>query len=142
MVGESIRDRLDEVAFLERLEHMGDRARLERALDQAARAVAGEGDDRHIVFAADLARGLDAVEVRQAQIDQDQVGPMLACELDGFDPVTSVRDDVEAGVLEDEPQICADDGVVFDREHASGYGIGWQEQPPCSKERFRKPTVQ
>ena len=42
---------------------------------------------------------------------------MLAGVVDGLDAVAGVREHVEAGVLEHEPQVGAHDRVVFDGEN-------------------------
>jgi hypothetical protein len=41
---------------------------------------------------------------------------MLARELDRLDAVPGIRAHVESRVFEDQPQICANDRIVFNRE--------------------------
>lgn len=67
----------------------------------------------------DAARHLDTVEQWEPQVDQDQIGAMLAGKIHGFDAVACVRADVEAGLLEDETQVGANDRIVLDREDPS-----------------------
>jgi hypothetical protein len=93
--------------------------------------VAGQSDDRHVAFVEDPAGRLDTVDPRQAQVDQDEIGPMLAGELDSFDPVSGVGADVEACVFEDQTQIGANDRVIFDGEY-TGCSQGRQGLSPGS----------
>ena len=107
-VGKHAGERLDELAVVERLEHVRDGGGLESMLGEL-RAMPGEGDDGHGALAEDLAGRLDAVETRQIQVDQDQVRAMLARELDRLDAVAGVWDDVEFRIFENQPQIGAND---------------------------------
>ncbi len=124
-------DRPDQLSLVERLHNMRSSTRRECAFDEVAAGVAGQGDDRHVALAQDLASRLDPVDPRQGQVDQDQVGPVSAGELDCFDSVAGVRAHLEACVFEDETKIGANDRVVVDGEHAS-CRKGWQGQPPVS----------
>ena len=75
--------RIDDVVHVKRLRHVRHRTGLDDPLDQRARP-AGERDDRDVLLGEDAARHLDAVEPRQPQVEQDHVGCVLACELDGL----------------------------------------------------------
>ena len=101
---------------MERLQDVTDCAGVECLVDELAVAVPRQRDDRHVAFAEDLPGRLDAAEAREPEVDQDQVGPMLAGVVDGLDAVAGVRQHVEPGVLEHEPQVGAHDRVVFDGE--------------------------
>ncbi len=58
-------------------------SRFERAIDILIAVVGGQGDDLRVgEFAANLARGLNAVLIRQAQIHQRDIGPMLPVQAD------------------------------------------------------------
>lgn len=116
-VDERVRDRSDQLRLLERLEDVCDCAGFEGALDRAARAVPRQRDDSHVALAENPAGRLDAVHSRQAEIHQDQVGPVLSGQLHCFRSVPRVGAHLEAGVLEDQAQVFADDRVVFRREN-------------------------
>ena len=95
--------------------------------------MAGQSDDRNAPLGEDLARGLDSVEPRQPEVEQDDVGLVLACELDGLDAVARVGDDFEPCVLEYEPQVRSRDRIVLHGQY--GCGNAWHGVPPSSEKR-------
>ncbi len=114
---------VDELALAERLEDDVRRAGSGRAALTVDVAPARNGDDRHLTLAADATCRLDAVELREAEVEQDHVRPMLSRLLDGLDPVAGLGD-VEAGVLEDQPQVGPHDRVVLDGENSCCCNLG------------------
>jgi hypothetical protein len=117
-IGEHSGKCFHQMCSAERLEHVPDCSRLDGATDEVATAVAGESHDRHIALVENLTGSLDAIKARQAEIDQDQVGSMLAGELNRFDSVASLGAYLIARVFKDQPQICANDWVIFNGENS------------------------
>ena len=70
-------------------------------IDGAGVGVAGQRDDRDAPLGKDAARGLDAVELWQVEVDQNQIRRMLSGEGDRLGPVPRGGADREAVVLED-----------------------------------------
>jgi hypothetical protein len=108
-------DGLHDVVDVERLGDVRDGARLDRSVDERARA-AGERDDGHVPLRQDAPGHLHAVEPWQAEVEQDHVGLVLARERDGLDAVRGVGADAEAGILEHEPQLGSGVRVVLHGE--------------------------
>ena len=87
--------------------------------------VLGEEDDRnlgHDLF--QLARGLQAVEDRHGNVEDDQVGLALNGEVDGFLAVAGFGAEfVILLVLKHFAEHFADEGIVVSDENRSGHGI-------------------
>ena len=112
-LGEDAADRPDELPFAERLGNGCRGSGLEREVEQWSVRVAGERDDRHVPLAQNAAGGLDAVEARKDEVEQDQIGPVVSGELDRLETVARVCADVEAGVLENHAKVSPHDRVVL-----------------------------
>jgi hypothetical protein len=97
---------------------VADCSRFDGTPDEVAAAVAGKGNDGHVALVENPTRRLDAIQARQAQIDQDEVGSVLARELDRFDSVASVGHYLVARVFENQAQVCAYDRVIFNGENS------------------------
>ena len=87
-----------------------------RPIDQVALAIPGDRDERDVPLGADLLRGLDPVEMRQREVEQDEIRAMLAGEPNGLLPIAGIAADVVARLFEHEPELGADDRVVFGRQ--------------------------
>src|SRR5439155_3917627 len=103
-----------------RLRHEPDRARL---LDERAEVgrVPARGQDhrrRAAVRPRQPARDLEAVEVRQLHVEEDDVGSKLSYGLDRRLAVSRLADDVELPGLEAHPCRRAKAGVVVDDQDA------------------------
>ena len=84
----------------------------------------GEHDDRHDALRADAAADLHAVDVRQHDVEDDEVEVLAREGLEGLVAVAR-RDDLVALLLEREPQQLVDGLLVVD-EQDLGAGLGHQ----------------
>ena len=114
-------DRGDQVALLVRLHQVRQRAGIASILHDFALAEGGEHEHAADSLAADDACGLEAVHVRHLDVENGQVGPHLAHELDGLVAAAGLTDDLVALFLEGLAQIEANDGFVFGDHHTDGH---------------------
>src|SRR5262249_12596904 len=77
-------DRGDEVTLLERLDQVRERARVAGLLDEIALGEGGEDQHRGQPLARDVARRGEAVHTGHLDVEDHEVGMVLADELDGF----------------------------------------------------------
>lgn len=85
----------------------------------------GEGDDEHVAHgavAADAARGLDAVDVRQAYVHEDDVGAFARGRLDALHAVRGLED-AEAALLQFDAHEKARVLEIFDDQHLERRGL-------------------
>ena len=106
-------DRGDEVALLERLHDVAQRAGVARLLDEVVLRERGEDQDGGEALARDVAGGGEAVHARHLDVEDREVGLRLADELDGLVAAAGLADDLVALFLEDLLQVEADDRLVL-----------------------------
>ena len=112
---------VDQLLLAERLEHVRGSPGGERLLGESA--IAGQRDDGDVPLAADEPRCVDAAQARQPEVQQDDVRPVLAGELDGLDAVMRVGAHHEARILEREPEVRAHERVVLRGEDDRCSGV-------------------
>ncbi len=94
-------DRRDQVALLERLHQVGQRAGVARLLDEVVLRERGEDQNRAQLLARDRARGGEAVHPRHLDVEDREVGLRAAHEIDRVIAATGLPDDLVALFLED-----------------------------------------
>ncbi len=97
--------------------------------------MAGQGDDRNVPLRADATGGLDPVEARQDEVEQDHVRLVLSSKLDRLHAVACLGADREAGALEQKTQVGANDRVGLDGQNA-GSRLNGQFAPLPSRELY------
>ena len=83
----------------------------------------GQHQDRHVAVGAQPAADLDAVEARQAEVEDDQVGDEAGGDVERLDPVGRGADLV-ALVAQRAAQDVGDLGVVLDEQDAAAGDLG------------------
>ena len=111
----------DQLLLAERLEHVRAGPGGEGLLGESA--IARQRDDGDVPLAADEPRCVDAAQPRQTEVEQDDVRPVFARELDGLDTVARVGAYDEARILEREPEVRADERVVLRGEDGRCSGV-------------------
>ena len=108
------------------LQHVGLRARLERARDLVVRVVGRQHDHACLrVAPANLPNHLDAFHDRHPQVEQRHVRTMAFVGLERLDTVARFGDDAQVGLLVDDVgDARSKQGVVVDEEHAGATGRG------------------
>ena len=76
----------------------------------------GQHDDRHVAVAAEGPGNVQAVELGEGEVEDDQVGVAAAGDLQGLLPVTG-GEDLETGALQVVAHQPHDVGLVVDDEH-------------------------
>jgi len=92
--------------------------------------VLGEEDDRNLGHGLfELARGLEAVEDRHGNVEDDEVGPALNGEVDGFLAVAGFGAEFVILLLfEHFAEHFADERIVVSDQNCSGHeGILWSD---------------
>src|SRR5262249_47738840 len=97
----------------DRLAEIAVDARLRRALDQLTLVERRQHHDRDRPLLEHAPGGLDPVEARHLDVEQREVGLVLAGELDGLLAVARLGDHLVAGALEQAAQVEPDDRLVF-----------------------------
>ena len=114
------------------LQQVGARARRERAHDVGLVGVHAQDDHAGRPIELLGARGdLDAVQFRHADVEDDDVGPVLLAQAHRFEAVAGFGDHREAGCFEQAAQSAPDDAVIVSQQHAQAAppSSGWQRQP-------------
>ncbi len=117
-----------EITLLERLHQVGQRAGITGLLDQLTLRECGDHQHRSEAFTGDVPRRRQPVEARHLDVEDHQIRPEVAHQLDGFVAPAGLADDVIALLLEELLQVEADDRFVFGDHHAgracglSGHG--------------------
>ena len=121
-LGEAAQRHLDgrhEVVLGERLDQVGHRTGVAGPLDQLALAEGGEDDDRGDALRGDgLGRG-DAVELGHLDVEDDQVGPVLAGQRDRGLAVAGLADDLEVLLGQHLGEVHADERLVLGDDDAA-----------------------
>ena len=111
-------DRLEQLLTGRRLHQVPGRAGLDRREDVALLAAGGQHEDPHArVPGGDLARRGHAVEHRQAQVEDDHVGPRGGHPTQGLLPVARAAHHLEARRPQVALERLAPDRVVVDDHH-------------------------
>jgi len=84
-------------------------------------AARGEHDLGVHVVAADLRSDVEPVEVREVDVEQDDVGVQVARGLQAVAPSIALADDVEAVVLEQQARCGSEARVIVDDEDLRGH---------------------
>ena len=108
----------DQLLRLERLDDVVVGAGLEADHDVDRVGAGGEHDDRHAGLGPDPAAHLHAVEAREHDVEQDEVGTVLAEGAERPRAVGDVRD-LESLVAQDDAEHLRQRQVVVDDEHAT-----------------------
>ena len=143
----------DELLGLERLDDVVVGAGLQAHDDVDGVGLRGEHDDRHAGLGADLAAHLEAVDAREHDVEEHQVGAVLAEDADGGGAVGDVVD-LEPLVAQDDAEHLRQRQVVVDDQHAT-FHVGLVPFPssatsdassshsslgrPCKRRRGRGP---
>ncbi len=106
-------DRRQELARLERLDQIRQRARIARLLDEVVLRERGEDQDRGETLGRDRRRRGETVHPRHLDVEDREVGIELAHEVDRVIAAAGLTDDFVALFLEGLLQVEADDGLVF-----------------------------
>ena len=133
----------DELLGLERLDDVVVGPGLEADDHVDGVALRGEHHDRHAGLGADLLADVDAVLAGQHQVEQHQVGLVVAERVEGH--VAAAHDAaVEPLLAEDDGEHLRQGGVVVDDEHAAacrfgkvshGASLGQAPRPPRRRAR-------
>ena len=109
------------------LQQVGAGAGRERADDVRLVGMHAEDDDARRPIELLRPRGdLDAVQFRHADVENEQIGPMLLAEPHRLETVGGFGDHREAGLLEQAPQSAAHDAVVVSQQHAQAAPPSWR----------------
>ena len=118
-------DRLDQQLGPAVLQQEAACAGLQRAVDVLVEVEGRDDDDGDRigdVGAGELPRGLDAVDLGHADVEQAHVGPQSSCQRDRLAPVGRVPDDLDIRLrVEDHRQAGADELLVVGDEHADDH---------------------
>ena len=111
----------DQVALLEWLDDVADRAGVAGLLDEVTLGESGEDEHRGQPLARDVSGGGEPTEARHLDVQQRDVRAKVAHELDRLVAAAGLADDLIALLLEKLLEIETNDGLVFG-DHHSGLG--------------------
>ena len=117
-------DRRSELLGWDVLEDEPARPGPQGAIDVLVGVERGEDDhlERPIRFAEDPAGRGEAVELGHANVHEDDVGTVTACDLDGFEAGAGFGDHVDVGLLaQHHREAAADEGLIVDDGDAEGH---------------------
>ena len=114
-------DRGDQIALLERLDEVRQRAGVAGLLDDLALAERGEHQHAADPLGGDRPRRVEAVHARHLDVEDGQVRAEAADELDRLVAPAGLADDLVALLLEGLAQVEADDGFVLGDHHTDGH---------------------
>ena len=89
----------------------------------------------------DLARRLEAVDPRHHKVHNNDVGPVVAGQLNGFAPTPGLGDHHDARFLQDVAQCPARQWIVIDDDDAHGHAIGTRISASVSVVRHATPGI-
>ena len=116
-----------ELLALERLDQVVVGSRVE-PLDPIVRLGAGgEDQDRRVALGAQAAADLDPVELRQPEVEDDEVGHEVLGQLERLHAIAGGAHLV-ALLAQGAPQDVGDLGVVLDDQHPAGDGLARKHQ--------------
>src|SRR5262249_976899 len=124
----------------DRLAEIAVDARLRRALDQLTLVERRQHHDRDRPLLEHAPGGLDAVEARHLDVEQRQVGLVLAGELHGLLPVARLGDDLVARALEQPPQVEPDDRLVLGDQDLHALASASRSRSATSTDARAKPA--
>ena len=131
-----------QVALLERLDEIRQRAGVPRLLDQVVLRERGEDEHRAQLLARDRARRGEAVHPRHLDVEDGEVGLGVAHEIDGLVAAAGLADDFVALFLEDLLDVEPDDGFVLGEHDRTFIGRPVIHSAMLSARRSRRHAVE
>ena len=124
VTGEGDLDRGEQVVRGERLDDVGQCARLARPLDELLLAERGEQHDRGDVALREALGRRDAVELGHLHVHDDEVGAQLGRQGDRRLAIAGLTDDLVAVVAQDLDDVEADERLILRHDDTARRRLG------------------
>ena len=130
-----------QVALLERLHEVRERAGVARLLDEVVLRERGEDQHGREPLARDGAGRGEAVHARHLDVEDREVGLQLADELDRLVAAAGLADDLVALLLEDLLEVETDDRLVLGDHDAHGLGHRFRASHRVARREVGRPAA-